>query len=282
MPELPEVESVRRSLRGMIGRHVIAVDIRRYQVITGPHTPADLLVGARIRGLERQGKELLILSDGRALAVHLGMTGSMRHVATWGPQQDRIPPAKHVHVRWYLEGAGFVEFHDPRRFGGIWTFPDSASARTARWGRLGPDAERITAPELFRRLQRTRRAIKAALLDQHQIAGLGNIYVDELLFACRIRPTVVAQRLTLAQVRGLVGVMRRLLHRAIHARGSSIRSYVDAAGRPGSYQLQHQVYGHGGQPCPRCRTTLRSIRVGGRTSVFCPRCQPVRPVGSLL
>jgi formamidopyrimidine-DNA glycosylase len=183
-----------------------------------------------------------------------------------------------VHVRWYLDGGGAIEFHDPRRFGGIWTFPDAAAARTARWGRLGPDAQHITSSQLFHGLQNTRRAVKAALLDQHLLAGLGNIYVDELLFACHIRPTISARRLTPEHTHQLMTAMRLLLQRAIDAHGSSVRSYVDAAGRRGEFQLHHQVYGRGGEPCPCCRTPLRSIRVGGRSSVFCTRCQPGRLV----
>ena len=279
MPELPEVETVRRSLRGIIGVRIAAVEVFRPLVICGQRTEEALLVGAQIGALARRGKELLILSDGRAMAVHLGMTGSLRHVLKPALAPDS-KFAKHVHVRWSLADGGVLEFHDPRRFGGIWTFPDSAAARQARWGKLGPDAQHIAAAELYDRLQRTRRAIKAALLDQHLVAGLGNIYADELLFACRIRPTIPANRLTPAHARQLVTVMRALLRRAIAARGSSVRDYTDARGQAGRFQLRHQVYGRYGQPCRRCKTILRAMRVGGRTSTYCPRCQPPRLAGA--
>jgi len=262
----------------VIGVRITAVEVLRPPVIRGERTGEALLVGARIGALARRGKELLILSDGRAMAVHLGMTGSFRHVLKPALVPDR-KFAKHVHVRWNLAGGGVLEFHDPRRFGGIWTFPDSAAARRARWGKLGPDAQHITAADLHGRLQRTRRAIKAALLDQHLVAGLGNIYADELLFACRIRPTIPANRLSPAHVRQLVTAMRALLRRAIAAQGSSVRNYTDAHGQAGRFQLRHQVYGRYGQPCRRCKTILRAIRVGGRTSTYCPRCQPARLAG---
>jgi formamidopyrimidine-DNA glycosylase len=292
MPELPEVENVRRGLLAAVGASVAAVRIYRRGVVTGRCTPQTLLAGAIIRGIERHGKELLILTDERAIGIHLGMTGNVRYQrpeegkgGRWKaeggksqpPNPKRQPPAsrdRHIHVIWQLADGATISFRDPRRFGGIWTFADGQQAKSRRWGKIGPDACEITAADLGRRLARTKRAIKAALLDQRVLAGVGNIYADEVLFACRINPNTPAHRLTAAQVRLLVTRLRRILARAIAAGGSSVRDYTDGHGQRGRYQNFHRVYGRGGKPCVICRVALRAERIGGRTSTYCPSCQP--------
>jgi len=160
-----------------------------------------------------------------------------------------------------------------RRFGGVWTFPDRAALAAERWHRLGPDALAVRPAELNAGLGRTGRPIKAALLDQQVVAGLGNIYVDELLFAARLAPHARADGLDLPAVQRLVRQMRRLLRRAIDAGGSTFRDYVDAAGEAGRFQQSHRVYGRAGLGCRRCGRPLGSTLVAGRTTVWCPRCQ---------
>lgn len=274
MPELPEVENVRRTLAaGVMGQRVVRVAVYRREVVRGKATPRALLVGATIGELIRRGKQMVIPAadgTGQCLVVHLGMTGSMRYFAQGSPPNPAL--AKHTHLVWRLDGGGRMIFHDPRRFGGVWTFADR-EALARHWQNLGEDALTITMERLYERLASTSRGIKATLLDQSILAGLGNIYVDELLFRQRIHPLTPARRLTASHVEQLVREMRCLLAAAIKARGSTVRSYSDAAGRGGDFQLRHQVYGRAGEACLHCDTILRSLIAGGRTTVFCPVCQ---------
>jgi len=277
MPELPEVERVRQSLAARaVGRGVRAVEVRRPGVVRGDRSTTALLAGHRITAIERLGKQLAILGspvdttmgeEPRCLCIHLGMTGSLCVVT------NDNSPRKHIHVVWHLDDGSRIEFRDPRRFGGIWVYPNKAELLKHRWRHLGADALRISPAELYAALHQTRRPIKAALLDQEIIAGLGNIYVDELLFGCGIHPLSRSDRLSLEQFRGLVPRMKRLLRRAITAGGSSLRDYVDANGQAGEFQLSHRVYGRRGLPCRTCGKALSHTRVGGRMTVFCVSCQ---------
>ncbi len=281
MPELPEVESLRRSLTPVIiGKTVRRVTVLRPDIVYGSAKPAHLLAGARITRLTRHGKQLAICgADGNGrcpgVCVHLGMSGSMRY----RPPGDQRPPYDpHVHVIWYLDDRSRLEFRDPRRFGGLWGCGDADRLIGERWSRLGDDALRVRPAALHRRLSGTHRSIKAALLDQSLLAGLGNIYVDELLFACRLHPLTPANRLTLSGVQMLVRRTRRLLRTAIGAGGSTLRDYTDAAGQPGWFQTTHKVYGRAGQPCRSCRQPLDCLKVAGRTTVWCRWCQlPTNP-----
>lgn len=284
MPELPEVERVRLSLSGRLcGRRVMRVEVRRADVVTAearrPSLTDALLRGETITHLSRHGKQLAICAagngDGRSgrpcVCVHLGMSGSLvcRSPATDGGE---LPP--HTHIIWRLDDGSALHFRDPRRFGGVWTYRNEARLHAARWGKLGPDALRITPRTLLASFQSTRRAVKAALLDQHVLAGLGNIYVDELLHRVGIHPATPASRLGHDRVSPLVRAMRRLLEQAIRAGGSSLRDYVDGAGSPGGFQLRHRVYGRANLPCRNCHAPLRSSLIAGRTSVWCENCQP--------
>jgi len=294
MPELPEVERVRMSLaRRAPGRRAVSVGIWRKDVVRGEATPGALLAGDRVADVRRHGKQLALVGEsGRCVCVHLGMTGSLcwgeRDRATEGPSdqgqgQGRVPsvpgslgpsvPSDHVHITWAFDDGGSLRFRDPRRFGGVWTFPSVDALHRQRWGLLGDDALRVTPTRLHRRLQGTRRALKAALLDQHLVAGLGNIYVDELLFACGLSPGRRSDTVGVNEVRKLVRRMRTLLTRAVDAGGSSLRDYVDGDGVAGGFQGLHKVYGRGGAACRRCRAVLATAVVAGRTTVFCERCQ---------
>ena len=269
MPELPEVENVRRTLaEHLVGRRIGGVAIHRPDVITGDRLPGSLLTGQRVIDVARHGKQLAIVGeDARAVCVHLGMTG--RLTVTTSAQ----PPVAHTHVVWALENDAQARFVDPRRFGGLWTFSSLDQLWGERWQRLGDDALVIQPRKLHRLLSRTRRTVKAALLDQSVVAGLGNIYVDELLFICRLHPTRVANTLPPEAMRRLIRNMRALLHRAIKAGGSTLRDYADANGAAGAYQLRHRVYGRGGQPCVRCESSLETLFVAGRTTAACKLCQ---------
>lgn len=286
MPELPEVEHLRRSLEPvLIGRRVSRVRLNRPDVVRDAArgrsriasarrvSGAALLVGATIVALKRHGKHLAIVSDrGRAIGVHLGMTGQLRYV----PDGRRIEPADHIHCRWSIEHngeRGALLFRDPRRFGGLWTATTLAELESACWRGLGPDGLATTPAQLYAALRRTRRAIKAALLDQTIIAGLGNIYVDEALHAARIDPRSRAMRLSRPAVQRLHASIDAVLHRAIDAGGSTMRDYVDGNGRSGAYALQHQVYGRAGQSCMQCGGSLVRIELAQRGTTFCRRCQ---------
>lgn len=285
MPELPEVEQVRRSLQpSLLGQRIGAVTIHRASVVR--HVPAGtrlsecLLEGGRIRQVLRRGKQLaLIAEDGRCLHVHLGMTGSLRFNAS---QIQAPPPDVHTHVVWPLPH-GELRFRDPRRFGGLWPgrlLPDDPPAGLSPdWGNLGEDALSIQPATLHRQLQTTRRPLKTALLDQKRLAGLGNIYVDELLFVCRLAPQMPASALERSDCQRMVQAMRRLLERALAAGGSTLRDYVDGDGKSGGFQHQHQVYGRAGLPCRHCGQTLIRSVLDGRGTVTCATCQPTGPVG---
>lgn len=280
MPELPEVENVRLGLlHTVVGQHIVSVSIRRPDVIHGPRRPNDLLSGRTVAQIERSGKQLALQSgclDDRKRAnnapcvcVHLGMTGSLRYYTSG----IDFKPDLHTHVIWRLENGGQMAFRDPRRFGGLWTYASAGELFSQRWSRLGEDALTITATQLHAGLQRIRRPMKAALLNQGLIAGLGNIYVDELLFACGLSPFQPASEISMRQVCRLVPRMRRLLRQAIRSGGSTLRDYVDVQGRSGGYQHRHAVYGRSGQPCPCCGLSLSRSRIAGRTTVWCTSCQ---------
>jgi formamidopyrimidine-DNA glycosylase len=199
------------------------------------------------------------------ICVHLGMSGQL----WFCPAGTRPARPDHIHCEWRLPGGRLV-FRDPRRFGGLWTYTSVEELTEQRWSRLGPDALTLDARTLRRRLGRTHRAIKGVLLDQSIVAGIGNIYADEILFAARLHP---ASRVPADRCRLLARSIRQVLSQAIAAGGSTIRDYMDGRGQPGSYVRQHKVYGRAGQPCRRCDTPLETRSLGQRTTVFCPGCQ---------
>jgi formamidopyrimidine-DNA glycosylase len=293
VPELPEVETVRSDIAPLIvGWRVRAAELLRRDVLVAPGDPfggfsrqrgkrakpaplfpGDLLEDLTIAGVERRGKHIAILAESRstwrALGVQLGMSGEVRF--TSGDE----PAKPHTHARWSFDH-GKLEFIDPRRFGGLRVFRAQADL-AAHWLALGPDALAITAEQLAENLVHSQRAIKAALLDQGVLAGVGNIYADESLFQAGISPKFRADRLSLAQIDRLAAAIRDVLGHAVRARGSTVRDFKSPAGEAGRYQGEHKVYGRKGQPCPRCTTTLRSTTLAQRSTVWCPTCQPAKP-----
>lgn len=285
MPELPEVESVRRSLLPHLrGQAVAAVDIRRADVITweGLARPprlvrerdAGLLVGSRVSDVERHGKQLALVSGpdagARVVVVQLGMTGQLFALAPGA----HLPNPSHVHVVWRLASGARVVFRDARRFGGITVLADRR-ALDERWSALGPDALTIQAAQLAEGLRSTKRAVKAALLDQKVLAGVGNIYADEALFRAGISPRALASRLGPERVARLAASVREVLGEAVGAGGSSLTdgTYFDADGNPGNFQARHAVYGRGGEACRVCGKKLREGSILKRTTVWCTGCQ---------
>jgi formamidopyrimidine-DNA glycosylase len=282
MPELPEVDRVRQTLsQHVLGRRVKQVRINRPDIITGTATPAALLVGRTLHAIERHGKQLALLSESAVhdtqpapcLCVHLGMTGQLQYHPPQPGLLDHLASQKHIHILWQLDDDGVMTFRDPRRFGGVWTFNHFPSLQTTRWAPLGPDALTITPKALHARLSHTRRAVKAALLDQTVVAGLGNIYVDESLFAIRLNPNTPACDLSPDTTRQLVRAFKAILRRAIASGGSTIRNYADGNGKAGAFQHTLRVYGRSGQPCFTCGNPLTSQTIIGRTTTLCQYCQ---------
>ncbi len=273
MPELPEGETVRRGLaRSIVGRRVASARLLRRDVLrtASRSGQAALLAESTIKEVLRRGKHLAVVAeDGRALGVHLGMTGQLLVAPIGKPQAAR----DHVHARWVFDNGSTLIFRDPRRFGGLWSYATLDALRTARWAGLGADALHVTARQLELGLAGGRRAVKAALLDQGVLAGVGNIYADEALFRAGLHPCRVAGSLTDPEVSRLAESIRCVLREAVRAGGSTIRDYAGSDGSPGRQQERHLVYGRGGQPCVHCGTLLTAFLVAQRTTVACPRCQ---------
>lgn len=272
MPELPEVETLVRGLReSVIGRRILAVRLGKTDFIDNPDVLARDLPGHRITGIERYGKYFLLRLDSSnghpapALLVHLGMTG---HLAPHTPAE---PLPKHTHVIMPLDDGRELRYTDPRRFGRMALL--AGSEADSVFGVLGQEPLEVTLADFCNRLAPRRARIKALLLDQRFLRGVGNIYADESLWRARIHPMRLACGLARRQAVALRRALQRVLAAAIRASGSSIANYRDANGEPGSYQFRHRVYDREGKPCYRCGARIRRILVGGRSSYFCPRCQ---------
>ena len=269
VPELPEVQTVVDTLRPrIVGRVLMRIEHLRGDIVAPAGIDlAGLLDGRRVVDVRRRAKRIVLrLDDGNRFYFHLGMTGRL---TTTGPAEAVAP---HTHFRAVLDGARELRFSDPRRFGGIFWL-----GQIGHYRGLGPEPLSLRPGALHQRLTRTRRAIKTALLDQTIIAGLGNIYADEILHRAALHPLMPASALSPEQSRRLNRAIKLVLRRAIRAGGSSIRDYVDAAGRRGAFQTLHRVYDRAGQPCRTCRGLIVRIVVGGRSTHFCERCQAQTP-----
>ncbi len=272
MPELPEVETVCRGLQAQIlGRCIESVEVRNADVIHQDLAPEEF--AARLRGrsicsIERRGKYILIVLDQGWLVCHLRMTGKLLVRA------QEAAPELHTHVVFALDGGLALHYNDVRRFGGF-TFTQDDPRLAPPLSELGPEplSAAFDAAVLFASARGRKRPVKTHLLDQHVVCGIGNIYADEILFRAGIRPKKSAARLTKADCDALVRATKEILSAAIDAGGSTIRDYVDSSMRAGSFQLAHQVYGRAGKPCYSCGSILKSVNVGGRSSVYCPHCQ---------
>jgi len=275
MPELPEVETVLRGLQAALpGRRILEVRLGKTDFIEDPAALETHLPGARVRGADRHGKFLRVdlesTGEGAkpfALLIHLGMTGQ---IVVARPQAP-IPP--HTHVFLSLDDGKELRYTDIRRFGVMRLLADGA--REKAFASLGIDALVATEEQFAAALHGRRARIKAVLLDQGVLAGLGNIYVDESLWRARIHPMRLAATLKRDEVRRLYRAVRDVLNEAIRLRGSSVSDYVDSEGRRGEFQLRHRVYQREGEKCFRCGAKIRRAIVAGRSSHFCPRCQRV-------
>jgi|SRR5579862_910051 len=260
MPELPEVETVVRSVAPhLVGRRIVSASFTSRFVTPGSRARlAGRLVGRRIESVRRRGKFIIMALDQGTLTVHLGMTGKLLLAS----ERDQ-----HTHGVFTLED-GMLYYHDPRQFGRI----EWSAGSPPRVARLGPEPLEISFEDFRARLRRKTR-MKSLLLNQTFLAGVGNIYADESLFAAGIHPLAMAQRLTRGRAEKLHQAIRGILAHAIELGGSSISDYVNAQGERGWFQMEHRVYGREGEPCANCGTPIRKILVAQRGTHFCPRCQ---------
>jgi formamidopyrimidine-DNA glycosylase len=274
MPELPEVETVARGLQAVLpGKHILDVRLGKTDFIDDPAAIERELPGCRIAGVRRFGKFLLLdleRSTGSgaqfSLQVHLGMTGQILTC----PPEARVAP--HTHLFFALDDGRELRYTDIRRFGRIRILANGARESVLR--KFGVDPLEASEEEFQARIRSRRARIKALLLDQHVLRGIGNIYADESLFRARIHPLCLGEKLKDEELRRLFRTVQHVLREAIRLRGSSVSDYVDANGEPGEFQLRHRVYMREGKKCFRCGAAIRRAIVAGRSSYFCPRCQP--------
>ena len=277
MPELPEVESVRRQLEpALVGRRFERVRIDDSRLVR-PYEPTEVaaeLEGERVAAVERRGKYLIVrFESGRILLVHLRMTGSLLHAPSGSLQDD---PHRRAVVT--LDDGSDVAYRDVRRFG-TWLLLEPGEAEPYLGARVGdePLDALFTAARLGERLAGRRTSLKAALLDQRTLAGIGNIYADEALWRARLSPLRQAAGLDRAELRRLHRGIRSALEHGLARQGSTLRDYRLPDGSGGSMQDEFRVYGRRDEPCDRCGTPITRTRVAGRTTWFCPSCQPERP-----
>lgn len=272
MPELPEAETIARELNRRLARRRLGpVMLLRSDIVHGDPRPLDrLLPGRRVMRVHRQAKRVVLdLQPATRLVFHLGMSGRLYLCGVAESVE------KHTHLRIRIAGTRReLRFRDPRRFGGIWCLTGSDRHKGKRLGEVGWEPLETT-PAVFRRVLGRRRQIKALLLDQRAIAGLGNIYCDESLHAARIHPLAKAGNLDRATADRLLRAIKTTLRKAIRFGGSTFMDYRRADGAVGSFQRYHRVYNREGKPCHRCGTAIVRIRAAGRSTFLCPKCQPV-------
>jgi formamidopyrimidine-DNA glycosylase len=274
MPELPEVETVARGLREALpGRRILAVRLGKTDFIDDPAAMELRLPGTTVLRIRRLGKNLVVdlqtsggQPDTLSLLIHLGMTGQIVIIS---PQ---APVPKHTHVFLSLDDGRELRYTDVRRFGRMAILSDGQQEREL--GGLGLEPLEISAEEFRTRIGSRDSQIKALLLDQGVMRGIGNIYADESLWRAKIHPKKMGSKLTGDELKRLHRAVREVLREAIRLRGSSVSDYVDSNGQKGGFQLRHRVYQRDGKKCSRCGTVIQRAIVAGRSSHFCPRCQP--------
>jgi|SRR6185312_1761429 len=261
MPELPEVETVVRTLRpAIVGRRILNAEFTQLRVLIGsPNQTARELAGRKIQSIERHGKFIAIRLDRGYLVVHLGMTGKLLVNAD---------PTKWTHAVFTLD-KGSLHYDDQRQFGRI----EYGLELPARVAALGPEPLEVSLEDFAARLKTRNSPIKAVLLNQSVVRGVGNIYADEALFRAGVHPKRKASSLKKDRVALIYDSMRQVLSEAIASRGSSVSNYVDAEGRKGSFQQSHRVYRRTGEACTKCGAPIKRIVLAQRGTHFCPKCQ---------
>ncbi len=278
MPELPEVETIKSDLQALLGKKLRNFYCLKPEYLSKTRlSEKDFfpLLGQTLFQLSRQGKYLFFHLATGVLCFHLGLTGSL--ILTFNSSLDSNSREgssfllKHLILHLEFEDFG-LHFFDPRRFGRVYLLKGKKELDDFL-SPLGKDALAISLEELAELVIQKRIPIKALLLDQRAIAGIGNIYADEILFRTQINPKRQANTLSFSEIQRLHQVMQETLKEAIKLRGSSVKDYVDGMGRSGLFQTKHLVYQKYGKPCPRCGTILKKTIIGGRTTTFCPECQ---------
>ena len=269
MPELPEVETTRRGLAPhLAGRRIAAVTLRRPD-LRWPIPPQvqALLPGQPVAGIHRRAKYLLLETPAGTALLHLGMSGSLRLLP------GDAAPRTHDHVDMALDDGRVLRFNDPRRFGALLWQPPGELHPLLRG--LGPEplGEDFDGDHLFARSRGRSAPVKAFLMDQRIVVGVGNIYATEALFAAGIHPNRAAGRVSRGRYRALATQVRAVLAHAIERGGTTLRDFISPDGMPGYFEQELAAYGRGGEPCPRCGTRLQQASIGQRASVWCPRCQ---------
>lgn len=274
MPELPEVETVRRGLEQTLKHQNIKIE----KVITSAHQlrfpyPQNFkknLQNHTLLGVKRRAKYLVISTSGPELISHLGMTGSWRFEK--GVEHSKT----HDHVRLFLSNGMTLVYHDPRRFGFVDLIAPKELAQSRWFEHLGPeplDDDSFTAEYLFAKSRKKHVAVKVFLMDQKVVVGVGNIYASEALFRSGIRPNRPAHKLKISDCEALRTSIQEILLEAIEAGGSTIRDYVSSKGESGYFQKQFSVYGRAGEPCHKCGSKILSAVMGGRSTFWCRKCQ---------
>jgi formamidopyrimidine-DNA glycosylase len=282
MPELPEVETIARGLRqAILGCRILSITLGKTDFIDDPVALEQHLPGRQIEAVERYGKFMLLRlsavkgpnrvpANGDAapasLLVHLGMTGQLAPIPAEHPRE------KHTHVCLLLNDGRELRYTDARRFGRIAYLTEALLAEELQG--FGSDPLEVGKVEFANRIHGRRARIKALLLDQGVLRGVGNIYADESLWRAKVHPARLGVNLSRKQAGTLWRVLQEILRKAIVLRGSSISDFLDATGEPGEYQRHHRAYGREGKSCYRCKSLIRRAIVAGRSSYFCPKCQP--------
>jgi len=280
MPELPEVETIAKGLR----QTIIGKKVNNIQAIFPNIVKQNIdifkkaVAQKKIKEVRRRGKYLLIdLSGDRTILVHLGMTGNLLLQVRRQHQTNEFKRYdKHDHLIFCFLGSNAqLCYNDQRKFGKIKVFDTDKENQVPELTKLGPDAIDVTPAEFVELFRKRKGRIKSALLNQHIVAGLGNIYADESLFEARINPAQKIDRLSKPRLERLHKAINKILRKAIKAGGSSIDNYLNVDGRMGEFQLQHKVYGREGERCKRCGARIKRIKISQRSSYFCPTCQPL-------
>lgn len=270
MPELPEVETIKNTLREILPLRLIELELRREDIVRCHDYTLKEIEGKIIEKASRRGKYLILaVENGLSLVFHLGMSGSL--YIQEDEIEETIASKPHIHAILHLDERLKLLYQDARRFGGLWLLNDTGTF-FSRLGRepLSPD---FSPPYLQEILQGRRAAIKNLLLNQSLISGLGNIYADEALFLARVRPDRQAASLSTKEFENLYYGIREVLTQAIKYRGTTFRDYRDGRQQPGEFQKHLQVYGRQGQACPNCGLSLKRSKIGGRSSHYCENCQ---------
>lgn len=270
MPELPEVETIVRGLKQQIvGSQISSVKVNLPKIINlQPETFISLVEGVKIQEVNRRGKIILInLSNEMSLLVHLKISGQL----IYSLPEKRLD--KHTHLVFDLSDGGQLRYVDVRQFGYLLLVKNSELAQLRQLNTVGYDSLKISWDDFKRSISKRKGRIKSLLLNQSFLAGIGNIYADEILHRARIHPLTLVQNLNTSRLKLLYQTIKEVLTQAIQYRGSSVADYLDLNGQKGSYQLFHQVYQRKGKPCFTCQNKIESLKINGRSSYFCPHCQ---------